>query len=55
MWLKPSLLEMPTRILDLSPNEGSADIRLVDGDGLEAAYIALSHCWGKMSSNIDGL
>ncbi|KAJ8071961.1 hypothetical protein OCU04_002263 [Sclerotinia nivalis] len=54
--------EMPTRIIDTTPVEGNADIRLVKGSDIgRERYIALSHCWGKYqqvkttSENIDSM
>lgn len=34
---------LPTRVLDLH----DVKVRLVDGEGQKAQYVALSHCWGR--------
>jgi hypothetical protein len=36
---------LPTRVLDVEAGD-SSKIRLVQTDGLQGRYVALSHCWG---------
>lgn len=44
--------KLPTRVIEVFPNDMLNCIRLVDGDREpEADYIALSHCWGNMPCN----
>ena len=37
---------LPTRILDVSPKDGTQNCKLVSSEGDTGHYIALSHCWG---------
>lgn len=46
---------LPTRVLDVRPSNSSIEIRLAKGDGLKAAYLTLSHCWGKAISGVDSM
>jgi hypothetical protein len=46
---------LPTRILDVCPDSDLAMVSLVNGTGLEAAYVALSHCGGDVTSNTGDL
>jgi hypothetical protein len=39
--------QLPTRVLDLGPCDGTDDLRLFVTEGAKARYAALSHCWGK--------
>jgi hypothetical protein len=45
---------LPSRVLDLFHTGSSQKIGLVEGKGLDAAYITLSHCWGKEVEDISG-
>jgi hypothetical protein len=42
---------LPTRVLDVCPEESSKDMCLVLGLEREADYVTLSHCWGTDLSN----
>ncbi|KAJ9633912.1 hypothetical protein H2199_009203 [Coniosporium tulheliwenetii] len=37
---------LPTRVLDVGPDDGSAEPYLFISNGATADYVALSHCWG---------
>ncbi|RAK90035.1 HET-domain-containing protein [Aspergillus costaricaensis CBS 115574] len=37
---------LPTRVLDLGEGQDCSTVRLVEGAGTQAAYTALSYCWG---------
>jgi hypothetical protein len=37
---------LPSRILDVSPENGLSTIKLIEGRGSSGKYIALSYCWG---------
>jgi hypothetical protein len=41
--------ELPTRILDVRPENDEAIVRLVEQQGARGDYVALSHCWGPPS------
>lgn len=38
--------QLPTRVLDLSLHDGTADIRLMNGHGKHGTYVALTYRWG---------
>ena len=42
-----AMTQLPNRILDLGPSDGSRGLRLLETNGARAPYAALSHCWGK--------
>ncbi|CAI4215975.1 unnamed protein product [Parascedosporium putredinis] len=45
--LAKSIPQLPTRVLDVGPPDGSQEPRVKIAGGERAAYAALSHCWGK--------
>ncbi|EOA82784.1 uncharacterized protein SETTUDRAFT_43617 [Exserohilum turcica Et28A] len=45
---------LPTRVLDISCEGSCWNIRLLNSNGLTAAYTALSHCWGKEVNLVNG-
>jgi Heterokaryon incompatibility protein (HET) len=38
---------LPTRVLDVSPDENSEQVRLMVSNGASGHYVALSHSWGS--------
>lgn len=44
--------QLPTRVLDLDLQDGSADIRLIDGNGKHEKYATLTYRWGPSPENI---
>lgn len=38
--------ELPHRVIDVGPADGTAEPRLVETNGRTGRYITLSHCWG---------
>lgn len=38
--------ELPTRVIDVGPPDGSTEPRLVETRGQKSQYVTLSHCWG---------
>jgi hypothetical protein len=40
---------MPTRVIDIGPNDGSQLPRLYVTNGQRGPWVSLSHCWGKIS------
>lgn len=42
--------KMPTRLLDVGPNDGSQEPRLRTTGNEHGKWVALSHCWGTQSS-----
>lgn len=43
---------LPTRVLQLSLDDGSEDVRLVEGYGRRGHYAALTYCWGPAPDDI---
>ncbi|KAH8684348.1 heterokaryon incompatibility protein-domain-containing protein [Tricladium varicosporioides] len=39
--------QLPTRVIDVGPPDGSEEPRLIDSNGRTANYVALSWCWGS--------
>ncbi|KAL0264280.1 hypothetical protein SLS55_000227 [Diplodia seriata] len=37
---------LPTRVIDVAPPDGSANVRLLEPMGGSGRYVTLSHCWG---------
>lgn len=37
---------LPTRVVDTGVDAAFQDLHIVNGDGMRAPYVALSHCWG---------
>jgi hypothetical protein len=44
---KPQHPQLPTRVIDVGPPDGSQNPFLWVTDGASGEYISLSHCWGK--------
>lgn len=42
----PEVVALPTRVLDVGPEDGSHDPRLFLTRGIKGRYAALSYCWG---------
>lgn len=38
---------LPTRVLQLDLGDGSDDVRLLDAEGIQGKYAALTYCWGR--------
>ena len=38
--------DLPTRLIDVGPPDGSIEPRLVETKGQQGQYVTLSHCWG---------
>ncbi|KAH6957788.1 heterokaryon incompatibility protein-domain-containing protein [Ilyonectria sp. MPI-CAGE-AT-0026] len=38
---------LPTRVLDTAPTSSRSSLRLVESNGMQGTWAALSHCWGK--------
>ncbi|KAJ3535962.1 hypothetical protein NM208_g6919 [Fusarium decemcellulare] len=38
---------LPTRVLDTAPMSSPSSLRLVESNGMQGTWAALSHCWGK--------
>ncbi|KAL8739130.1 MAG: hypothetical protein Q9181_000159 [Wetmoreana brouardii] len=45
------LPRLPTRVIDVGPSDGSADVRLLVTGGTPGNYVVLSHCWGLRPSS----
>jgi len=41
---------LPTRVLDLGVSGSPGTVKLVETNGQQGQYIALSHCWGATNS-----
>ncbi|KAF2130270.1 HET-domain-containing protein [Dothidotthia symphoricarpi CBS 119687] len=50
-----SISPLPTRVLDVSPSQDPDQVRLIEGRGLKAEYVTLSHCWGKTPPDSEDL
>ncbi|OJD28951.1 heterokaryon incompatibility protein [Diplodia corticola] len=37
---------LPSRVIDVAPPDGSANVRLLQPMGASGRYVTLSHCWG---------
>ncbi|KAL6866438.1 hypothetical protein ACO1O0_002549 [Amphichorda felina] len=47
--------ELPTRVIDIGPLDGSETPRVFLSEGMRAEYVTLSHCWGgKISPLLTG-
>lgn len=44
--------QLPTRVLALSLGDGTKDTRLIDGNGKNGHYAALTYCWGSCPDTI---
>lgn len=42
----PQETQLPTRVLDIGPADGSEEPYLLETQGIHGYYITLSHCWG---------
>ncbi|KAK0642845.1 hypothetical protein DIS24_g8668 [Lasiodiplodia hormozganensis] len=42
---------LPTRVIDVAPPDGSANVRLIQSMGDCGRYVTLSHCWGPQSKH----
>ncbi|KAI9734340.1 MAG: hypothetical protein M1834_002446 [Cirrosporium novae-zelandiae] len=47
-------VQLPTRVIDVGPTNGSEDPRLVISDCRHGKYITLSHSWGKIPTITTG-
>lgn len=47
-----ALPPLPTRVLELSLEDRTEDVRLVDGNGRHGHYAALTYCWGPNPKSI---
>lgn len=41
--------DLPSRVVDVGPPDGSREPRLIESEGMAGQYSALSHCWGPPS------
>lgn len=41
---------LPTRLIDISQYNQSEAVKLIESEGLNGQYVALSHCWGTSKS-----
>ena len=48
----PGSTELPTRVIDVGPSDGSRQPCLYISQGRRAAYVCLSHCWGKTATTV---
>ncbi|KAE8442731.1 hypothetical protein EG329_002922 [Mollisiaceae sp. DMI_Dod_QoI] len=46
----PREVPLPTRVIDVGPSDGSQEPYLKETNGEIGTYVALSHCWGKVSN-----
>jgi len=48
----PGPTELPTRVVDVGPSDGSRQPCLYISQGHSAPHICLSHCWGKTATTV---